>query len=75
MQIAVTNPSMLKQLVDGGADVHKARGVIEKAVNRRSIESSPSVRRVVRLSVRASCAFSFSLFANVVSAFAVLRPA
>lgn len=32
---------MLKQLVDRGADVHKARGVIEKAVNRGSIESIP----------------------------------
>ena len=32
---------MLKQLIAGGADVHKARGVIEKAVNRESIESIP----------------------------------
>jgi ankyrin repeat protein len=30
---------MLRQLIAGGADVHKARGVIEKAVNRESIES------------------------------------
>jgi ankyrin repeat protein len=41
LQIAATNPEMLKQLTTGGADVRKANGVIEKAVFRNSVESIP----------------------------------
>lgn len=41
LQIACRSPELLKQLIAGGADLHKARGVIEKAVYHQCMESIP----------------------------------